>query len=163
MKNNNKGVTLIEVIIVISILAILSAGTINTLHRLSYSNTSKAANTISSIMSKLKMETMSKIQKNYLYLYDISGSVYLKVSSESVPLAAELNIATGTKVMKRGILMYKLYGRNEIELEEGTPICISYERSSGRFDGDYEYIKLSNSSNETVIYCVKETGRHWID
>lgn len=163
MKNNNKGVTLIEVIIVITILAILSAGTINILHHYSYSNTTKAANTISSIMSKLKMETMSKIQKNYLYLYEIGGSIYLKVSSESEPMSAELNTATGTKVMKNGILIYKRYSGNEIELEEGTPICISYERCSGRFDGDYEYIKLTNNSEATVIHCAKETGRHWID
>jgi len=166
MSNKNKGVSTIELLIVIAILAIFSIGTFITISRIGYANTMKAAKIIDSTMCKLRLETMTKETKQYLYLYNKNDSIYMKVSPIAVKTTAELNVSTGKKIAERNNLYYKTStGRTRLAMEDS--IRISFERGSGAFepdDGyDYDYIELQNSSKTAVIQCVKETGRHWVE
>ena len=170
MKKNNKGVSLVELLVVIAILAILSTGAFVTINRIGYANTMKAAKSIDSTMSKLRLETMTKEPKTYLYIYNKDDIIYMKASNQEIDTAADLNIATGKKVAQNTVLSYKLVSEEDpIILEDDENICISFKKSSGAFDAFeddlkyYEYIELKNTSKTASIICIQETGGHWVE
>lgn len=162
MKSNNKGISLIEIILVVAMLAILSTGSITIYKSLGYANTTKAVKLIDDGMSKIRIHTMSRTDKQYLYLYNIGGTVYMKISSEVNPVLADLNATTGIKFAKNISFRYK-DATGEHSLTSGSNICIYFKRVTGAFDSDIQYIKLSSGNNASQITCVKETGKHWIE
>lgn len=163
MHKNNKGFSTIELIAVIAILAILTAGTLVIFHQIGYANTMKAAKLIDSELSKVRIETMSREEKQYLYLYNIDGTVYRKASTKANPSEAGLNAASGTAFSKNISLIYKLEGAGETGLNNGANLCISFDRSSGNFDTSYEFIRLVSANHSSTIAFTKETGRHEIE
>lgn len=162
MANKNKGFSVIEMIVTVAVLAIIGTGTITLLSRIGYANTMKAANKIDSLMDKVRIETMSKEQKQYLYLYNMEDVIYMKVSTEQNSELAVLDDMTGEKIGKNIVIYYKSPSEVEKVLEEES-LCISFERSSGAFSSDYETIKFVSSGKTAMITFVKETGRHWLE
>ena len=159
---NNKGYTLIELMIVIAILGILSGGVVVSIRNLSYANTIKTANSIHMAMKKLRLETMTKAEKQYLYLYKIDEAIYIKVSTKDSGEEANLDISSGTKISVRNSLYF--YDRSEakeMELENNNNNCfISFEKSSGAFSVESDYgIRIESSNKTAYIKCILETGR----
>lgn len=146
----------------IAILAILSTGTFVTISRIGYANTMKAAKSIDSTMSKLRLETMTKEPKTYLYIYNKDEIIYMKASNEEVDTDAHLDITTGKKVAQNTVLRYKVdFVVDTLKNDEN--ICISFKKSSGAFVENYEYIELVNTSKTATIICIQETGGHWVE
>lgn len=162
MKSDNKGISLIEIILVVTMIAILSGGSIAIYNSLGFAKTAKAAKLIDDGMSKIRINTMSKTDREYIYLYNISGTVYMKISTEATPALANLNAATGTKFSKNISLKYK-DSSGQHSLATGTNICIYFKRVTGAFESDIEYIELISDNNSSIITCIKETGKHWVD
>ncbi len=160
---DNRGISLLELIMAISILAILAAGTLGLYSRFGGADTDKAAKMIDTVMEKVRMETMCRSRKQYLYLYGIGNSVYYKNSPEADPLAAVLNSSSGRKLANSITISYKITAGMEETLDSGEYICISFERSSGVFNQNYEYIEMNGPNDTAAITCIPETGRHWTD
>ncbi|WP_066711988.1 prepilin-type N-terminal cleavage/methylation domain-containing protein [Clostridium sp. Marseille-P299] len=157
------GFTLIEIIIVISIIAILSSGILYLVSTFRYGDPFKSANLLNHTMEKVRIETMSKDEKQYLYIYNMNGITYFKISTNNDYSRAELNEGTGTK-LGRGIeITYKKTDELEKKLRDTEHISLFFMKSSGAFGSDFEYIKFIGSSKEVILYCVKETGRHYIE
>lgn len=166
MRSENKGISLIEVIIAMAVLAILSIGGIGTYQSLGLANTKKAARVISDDMSKARIYTMSKKDRQYLYIYQIDGRIYTRLATLdglNTNPGGGLSAAGGQGLSKNINLSYKTASGVYKNLLDNEVICISYNRSSGAFDSHYEEILLESRNQRTVITCVKETGRHWID
>lgn len=163
MMNKNKGFSLVEMIVTISILAIITSGSVMAYYRMSYVDTMKAAKTVSSVMDKLRIETMSKEIKPYLYLYNIDDTIYIKVSKESNSGLAGLDASSGEKVGKRIAVYVKEPSIAERVLGDGEYISISFVRSLGTFYSNYETITFVYHSKKAAIICVQETGRHWVE
>lgn len=159
---NDKGFTFIELIIVISMLAIISSGIFYLVTTISYMDPYKAATMLNHTMEKVRMESMSKADKSILYIYNKDDVIYFKVSSKDNPSMASLDAESGTKLGKGIHVNYKSEGGVEISLREGDVIYISFEKSSGAFATDIEYIKCSGRGKQTTLYCIKETGRRLI-
>lgn len=162
MFKNHGGVSLIELIASLAILALLSAGTLVIFHQIGYANTLKAGKLIDSSLSRIRIETMSKEQKQYLYLYTYDGHVSMRVSTVSDPDETVLN-ASGTKFSKNISLLYKKSGLGETTLTEGNYLSISFDREAGSIDGDLDYIKLVSANHTSKITLVRETGRHQLN
>jgi prepilin-type N-terminal cleavage/methylation domain-containing protein len=163
MKFNNKGFTLIELIVVMSVLVVLTTGGVTINNRLRYTDTLRAAKDIDMAMNKVRVETMSKGVKQYLYLYLVEDAIYMKISPKADATQAGLDEDSGQRLLKHTNITYKISGISEQKLLHNQSIGISFERSSGAFDADYEYIKLNNAGNTSIIHCIKETGRHWVE
>lgn len=163
MRDDNHGISLVEILAVISILAILASGGISIYRQLRFGDTKEAAVRIDAAMAEIRMETMCKDQKLFLYLYSSDGAVYMKKSTEASEAAASLTAASGIKLSDRINLSYRIASSGEADLEPGAALCISFERSSGIFDTDLEFIKVRSAEHVTEITCIPETGRHWVD
>lgn len=163
MLNKNKGFSLIEIILTITILAIVSSGILVLSKRIAYADTIKAAKTVDSVMGKLRLETMSKDTKQYLYLYNIDGTIYIKVSDFADSASAGLNMSSGKKIAGNMTVYIKEIGELERTLSNGENIAISFVRSSGAFLSNMEYIKFTYSDSTSILTCIKETGRHWAE
>ena len=62
---NQKGVTLVEIILVIAIIGILAGKTVMVIGHLRYADTEKAVKTVDSSLDKLQVQTMSKADTPY--------------------------------------------------------------------------------------------------
>ncbi len=163
IRNDNRGISLVEVLLVISILALFASGGISLYRQLSHADCKRAAARIQTAMEEVRMETISRGRKPYLYLYQLEGTYYLKKCMESNPTAAKLDAASGNRISEKLSLSYQLTASAEVVLEEGKVLQISFHRGSGSFDQDLERIILRSSEFTTEIVCVPETGRHWVE
>jgi len=166
MINKNKGFSLIEMIITIAILAIVTTGSLAISSRIKFADTMKAAKSVDYAMDKLRLETMSKDTKQYLYLYIIDNAIYMKVSSEAISSAAGLDSNSGKKIANQMRVSYKITSVPVVPEETLTDtnyISISFERSTGAFYSNYEYIKFVYSNSTAILNCIQETGRHWVE
>lgn len=166
MSIRNKGFSLIEMIIVLAILTIVSTGAIIGIRSIGYANTVNAAKRVDSVMDKVRLETMTRDAKQYLYLYNRDGVLYMRTDTTEITDPVSLTEATGTRLAHRVTLAYKKPGDgDETVLGNGGYLCITFLRSSGAFslDSDYEYLKFTGSGKEAVIRCYMETGRHYVE
>ncbi len=161
MAKQNLGFTLIELIVIVAIIGIVSVGGTMAISTVYNADALKVAKKIESAMTTARMETMSKADKQYLYLYVIDNSLYMKQSSADTGIVAILDENTGIKLSSRVNVVYSNSGYN-LNLIEGAPLRIGYLRSTGAFDSNLNSITLKNTSKEYIISCVTETGKHWI-
>ena len=160
---NEKGFTLIELIIVISILAIISSGIFYLVTTISYMDPFKAATILNHTMEKVRIESMSKTEKSYLYIYNKDDVIYFKVSSNHDASMAGLDVESGTKLGKGIDVYYKEVDGVETKLEDDKTFCLYFEKSSGAFASDIEYIKCTSRGKQATLFCIKETGRRVIN
>ncbi|NLP15822.1 MAG: hypothetical protein GX379_02110 [Clostridiales bacterium] len=166
MRKNNGGMSFIELVLVIVILSLVTTGGIAIYKSLGFANTKKAANLINDSLSKARIDTMSKKGTQYLYLYQIDGKLYSKVSTEgalSVGVPGELTATEGKGFSRNISLRYKTGAGTTHELADDESICLYFAKASGAFVSDYSEIILISGNNSSVITCIKETGRHWVD
>lgn len=162
-RQGQEGYTLVELIVVISIIAILSTVMVMTTSILRESNPRNAANLLCQRMDKVRLNTMSKDTKQYLYLYKIDQSIYTKISSEADHSLALLDKDSGTKIAKDIVVTYQDTLYREIELNDSNYIRIFFTKSAGTFGSDVEYIQFSNHNKLVRITCIIETGRYLIE
>lgn len=166
MRDNNWGMSFIEVIIVLIIIAILSTGSIAIYKSLGYANTKKAAKHINDSLSIARIDTISRRGIQYLYIYQIDGRLYSKLSTEEGlrdGVNGELTGAEGIEFSHNITLKYKTDTGISHELGDNENICISFVKASGAFTSYYSEIILESGNNTSIITCIKETGRHWVD
>jgi prepilin-type N-terminal cleavage/methylation domain-containing protein len=168
MNKDDSGFTLIELIVTIVILVIISSGAVVGIRTVRYADTIRISKNINSVMDKIKLDNMTKDKKQYMFLYMLNDSLYLKaVNQEDVSLP-DCNADTGKKLGESMKVFYKKPSdTDETELLNNNLICISFNRSTGAFTDDsyaeaYEYIKLINSGKTATIFCSKDTGRYYI-
>lgn len=159
---HNKGFSLVELIVTIAILTIVTSGTFMLVNQNQKKNTLRLAKTIVSSMDSLRLDTMSKGNKQYIHLFKKGNGIYMQISSADT---CDFEISTSKKLSSNIPIIYLKGGEDtEKTLIEGVSITIRFVRSTGAFSNDnyYEYIKLGHSSKEVKIECTKITGRFYI-
>ncbi|MDF2588239.1 MAG: hypothetical protein K0S41_2080 [Anaerocolumna sp.] len=171
MKDNN-GITLVELIIVIALICIIGTGAYLTMNSLQGVNVSKTSSLIYNEIINTRIETMSKVDKTYLYIYKNTSdrNYYLYSSSSNSLNKLQLDALTkSTKIGNRGIVIsYKkntdLPSDLETILDNTNYILIYFNRSTGAFESDYSTITVRNTAyNEKTIRMIKETGKIYYD
>lgn len=159
----NRGFSLIEMIVVIAILGILASGAVMSVGMLNSANVSKGAGAVDSILTEVRMDTMCKEAKPYLYVYMLNDNIYMKVSISDTASGASLTADSGRLVLRNGSFSYKRSTESETSMTNGGAIRVGFLRSSGAFDTKYEYMKLAGKSRNAIIRCTAETGRHNVE
>lgn len=161
--HNQKGMTMMEIIIVIGMIGILAGGSVLYLGHVRAANTKKAAEVVDTALNKLQVRTMSKAGTPYLYIYHLSDGCYMKVLEEKLTSFDNTKLDTdSTKLGSDSISVY-------MDSETGTQVSgdnfirIVYTKASG-FGNDTTVSAIVLKGNTTVtIRLRKDTGKHVIE
>ena len=161
---NNKGFSLIELIVVIAIMSILAAIVTLGVGTISGSKVKECAKGIEAVLNKARVSSMGKDQVTaQLYIGD-DGAYYMD-------LTTEINGSSDTQTKRVGrselVLMYSYkddYSDPQVLKKQGK-LNISFDRSSGELkadeSGNYcQRIWVQNKKGSVVwtITIYKETG-----
>ena len=171
---NNKGFSLIEVIIAISIMAIVAG-----IGSLSFSaarkqDVVKAAKVVDSMMTQVRMDNMSKSDAEYMYIYidpdkdeycyklsktkvhSISSILSLSDAQEEI-CSDSIVIAAGTESSTYVI------GDNDyltISFEKSTGAFKCYSSATGSSEATIEVMTFKRNRKTSTITMASETGKH---
>ncbi|MEG1741306.1 MAG: type II secretion system protein [Acetivibrio sp.] len=166
-KTENKGFSMIELIIVITVLSILISGSLGTLQYISYGNTKKCAAAINTALNQVQLENMSKSDTTYLYIYREDKNCYLKIWNQDV--SSKKDLTNGKKIANGSVsISYKEEATgNEIPLDPQNPasfLKIAYDKGTGAFLDSLPYSEIILEGRVSYrIQLVKKTGKHYIE
>lgn len=164
---NQRGFSLIEVIIVIALLAVLAGSTVSMVNYIRYANTKKVVEEVDKALSRLRLDTMSQNgERQFLYIYrkDNNGSdgYYVKLVAES-SISNPILDSNGTRLCGTNVT-FSVNGKSVSNDGGGEKfICIAFKKN-GQIDDITNADKIVISGNGTyTITLDKETGRHILE
>ena len=158
-KLNNRGITLVELIVVIAITAILAGGGITLMGLVPRMQVNGCAQDFAGTMNKVKTNTMS-FQEVKVELYQNETGVYMQTYKGGV--AEEL-----VQIGEKGVCVKAVIGGSAVELN-GMKLELSYDRSSGAFSdvqvvggvrGECTSITFYRGTTERTATLTKLTGK----
>ncbi len=162
-RNNNKGFSMVELIVTIAIMAILTGSFVSAAGYLKYANAKAGAKKVNTQLSELRIDSMSKMQTPYMYLYNISGNTYMKVVTGNNANAATIsNGILDKNTTKVGNTQIKVSCDGTV-ISAGNQVQISMNKSTGAFQPsapDEIKVESLDGSKSYTITLIKSTGRH---
>lgn len=161
---NNKGFSMVEMIVILAIMAILSVGAASMIYSWKSWSVSDTVQKLDVGLSDAKVDCMSKVSGD-LHIYKGSDDLYY------------MNVS-GKEDEKLGDDKIKIYysdsaGNTDEEIDASTDLDITYDRATGGFkeidttaSGDKIYckeIKVTRGSHTMIIKLEKLTGNHYIE
>lgn len=174
MKRNNKGFSLVELILVFAILAILTVVGYNNISYLNYANAKSCAQNLNATLERGRQFAMSKKDTPSYFLYKYNDCIYYKINSSDT-------VALDENGMKLGNDSLDLYystveDTSEKKVNNGDCMKIEFKKSSGGLkplpkvhagddDDFYNRIILKNTDGVTryVIHIISITGKHYVE
>ena len=160
---DNKGYSLIELVIVIAIIALIISTVFYSLVMVFGANAKSCANDIQRAIGDCKVTTMGK-SSAYMELYrdtdqDVYTRMYVRDSSGTYVPSDPQKVGTS-----RVYVAYTPKGGVETELLAGDTIEIRFDRASGGFTADgsgniYEKIHVQGGSKNYEIVLTELTGK----
>lgn len=183
---DQRGFSLVELIIVMGIMGIFAGAIAGTMGYLNSGRTKKASNKLDTKLDYIQSETMTKEGNTYLYIYVKSDGVYTCILNEKTSGTAggfqsrsDLNNYSGLADVEGKLCDSKVEiissksgsSGSSLTLDTNNMLKIGYSKSTGAFtysnDGDpvhtdfYDNIELTGK--ETFkIKLVQKTGKHFI-
>ena len=163
MKKDNRGLSLVEVIIVVTILSLVAGGAYLGVGVISGKNAEKCAKFIQAAFQDTRITTMGKTQA-YLDIYrDRNGNVCIKeVEVDGAGISTESVKEIGDDTV---MVYYKFEGESGYTAigSEANPLRISFNRSSGALEAisgkNCVEIKVVRGSRESILQIAYLTGR----
>lgn len=157
---NNKGFSLIELIVVIAILGVIAGGTILSTNVVFSMGVKGCTDYLYGYLGKTRIDAMSKASAELEIYRNSNGEYYAKLSTETEE----------TKIGKSP-LEISYYINNDTTkyiISDSNILKLSFDRSSGAFlplEGSANYcekIIIKGGAKESVILLVPETGKFYI-
>ena len=168
---NNKGATLMEMIVIIAIIGIMSSVLVMSFNVVYKQKTSSCAESIDSYLDRIRLETMSKAEGRYMVLYKTDTGTYMASSTDPATFAED--VSRDELVADKNVqIEFKLSNSSSyIKVAEGRRFYLTFDRMTGGFGREYissEYvdcirISLGGLQSEKVIRLVTDTGKHYIE
>jgi len=174
-RTSSKGFSLVELIVIIAIVGLLAVGGSIAISTMTNANVTSAAKKLSSLLDKLRLESMSRTGKVYLEI-GMDGNEYygrlLYYGNGGNGSDEGERVALGNRSLS--FVAYK--GTDAIEgtgdvISEGTSVYMTCLKSNGKFrEGSstdsvpahiYGRIVIRGTKTMTV-HMVEETGRNYI-
>ena len=159
---DQKGFTLIEVVIVTAIVAVLASLSLTMLARIKYANTEKMITSVSDAMTKAQVLAMTKETPRYLHVYKY-GSDYYTCINESLTLTD----GAGGNCLGSNLKIYKVIGDDatDIQISDTVQAVMSFKRDGTlRTTGSEDVRKIVVEGSYTAeIRINSKTGRHYTE
>lgn len=162
MRNNQKGFSMIELIVTIAIMAVVTTGGVLSFSLVTGRQVIGCTEEIVSYISQTKVQALSRADAQ-LEIFVKNDGVYVNLSVEG----------RDVKVGKSGLqVKYKTQNGAEMTLSETDRLKLTFDRSSGAFlaladgtvDGSYcVEITVENGRHSRTIILVPQTGKYYVE
>lgn len=185
MKQDNRGYSIVELIVVIAIMAVTVAAVGLSVNTLFNSRAKECAEKVSAKLSSTRSGAMSRYNETMTLSYkaknssaDITSDGYYTVNEMySVDKTGAQYKMSGSEVERMGgknvKIVVKFSNSSEVELGTGNSVTISYDRASGKqskaslngtvLDAYVTEMKFTSGTGTKTITLIPETGKHSLD
>lgn len=152
MKKNNRGLSIIEVIVVLAVMSIMAGAFTIGISMVLRKPADECASKLQSSLQSNRMLAMGKLETRLEIYMDAEGFIYLREITKTATATGEDVQTTETLIGDRGVVFeYKLSDDSTASLVPGgSPLILSFDRSSGAFK-DLKEMGLPNK------YCIQIT------
>lgn len=169
MKKDQRGFSMVELIVVIAIVGILAGASASLIGHIRAANTQKAVETVSDMLDRQRITSMSKQGTQYLYIYRLDDGYYMKALSDKLDMYQDGLLGTGgIKICGDAIAVSMQKGSGSVETmqRKNQVIRIVFKKSGAlNMDADsgttYDHIIFAGSRTYT-IELYEATGKHAI-
>lgn len=155
---DNRGVTLIELVVVMAMIGILTGISFSAFQYIKFGDTKKCAAKIEDELDRLLVETMSKKEKRYLYLFKTANGYYVVLNEDRE--RENLTEKEAVKIAGNSIVIEK----DGKELREDNMIKIGYQKENGAFSQEAYCNQIEiKGAGIYKIHLVKDTGFHYLE
>ena len=164
-KPNNRGFTLIEVIVVVVIISIVAAVSVPGISSLLNSNVTKAASKLNSVCMRTRTITMSSAEGSiFLTVYMKDENYYAEIFKfEAGNRNRDKDYQTVDEPVFLGNNSLSLYELGGGKITDANPFYVQFEKGSGAFKSKSKGIKMSGSGRDIKLYFVQDTGRTYME
>lgn len=161
MKRNNKGFSLVELIVTICIMAVVTTVGLLSFGLVSGRQVISCAEEINSYIGKTRVEALSR-ENAELEVWVASDGVYVNLSLGATP-------GQDTQVGKTNIsVKYKTSTGAEVTLTETQRLSLSFDRGSGAFKfpgmgAEVREIIIGGGNHTRKIILIPQTGKYYIE
>jgi prepilin-type N-terminal cleavage/methylation domain-containing protein len=149
MKQNNKGMSLVELIVVMAIMAVLASAVGIGIGMISTKQVDQCATQLKSSVQGIRITTMGKYQ-TYLKVYNTANGVCIEEFTQD----ADGTVTSSSKIVGDSTVtvIYKLSDGTVFNLgDSSNPLYIEFDRSSGAL----KKLPASMGSAQEGKYCVE--------
>ncbi len=170
LREDNRGFSLVELIVVMAIVAILVGAVVSLFRQITFANTEKAAETISANLEKARVAAMSKSGNNYIYIYKLDDGYYMKSLSDNLDaFDGALLDESGVRICNNNIQIYR--GGASGTLVDGSEIIRIRYTKTGVFHTETNVFSGSGTEGQIfvdgvgdhTISLIKTTGKNYVD
>ncbi len=168
MKNNNKGFSLVELLVVVAILSVLAVGTTLSYRAVRSADVRKAASTFEEMMKSVRTECMGKAETHYLYVYKESDGYYYVISSTKSSSLTQIKSMSGVqKLCAKSIDISCETESGSDSITTGTYVTIYFEKGTGKVKyscngtdgGNLTGVVVKRGSKTSNVIVAYETGK----
>lgn len=159
MKKDNKGFSLIEVLVVLAIMGLLVGASINVWYYFKQADVKQASKMVNTMLEYTRTNTMSvnaswemKIEK------DISDGIYYVTVYRDGELWRKHDLG-------KRITVYTVKGSAETEITSSSPASITFKMDTGGVKecGDVEAYRIKCEDKVVDVKIVQLTGAHYVE
>lgn len=167
MKRNNRGFSLVELIVVVAILGVCVGIVAASISAISSSQARKCAASIDAALSRCRVSAMSRAGEVYLTL-SVDGDGVVTVAQYEKNGDAVTEISSDAVGSSRCGVSYQVKGAADAAALDASGLTLSFDRDTGAFDftgnakGVLTSITVSGGGRSYVITLDALTGAHRI-
>lgn len=172
---DNRGMTLVELIIVMTIIIVISVGSLLGFGVLGYGGVKEAAGRMKSLADYVRLENMTRSEQYYLVIYHEDDNYYACVQARGND-GSSIDIRKEKLDLKKGHLYYQdsddnrylisSYTVEDIEVKDRLEITFTKDTGGLRKDPavkNVKFIEMAYSKGSYKIYFVEATGKTYIE
>lgn len=171
IRKNNRGFTLVEIILVLGIGALLAGVSLTGLNYLKYGNTRKCAERLLDKLDEVQVENMTREGITYLGIFKEGDALYVQKLKLSEPGRGDVSTAAAEKIAEKSIELKWSTGEDTDTLDETELLLVSFSKATGAYRteplaaGGRVYAGDFWICGRGIFHIVQvaETGKHYIE